>query len=66
MRSIATEIIPGMRKYMIHCHNLVHGDHDMMARFRIGHPAEVTTRVRPTGAEHAGPDLWDRERRLTA
>jgi Multicopper oxidase len=23
-------------KYMMHCHNLVHEDHDMMAQFRVG------------------------------
>ena len=23
-------------KYMIHCHNLVHEDHDMMTQFRVG------------------------------
>jgi hypothetical protein len=39
---------PHQGKYMIHSHNLVHGDHDMMAQFRTGHPTEVTTRVRPT------------------
>jgi spore coat protein A, manganese oxidase len=25
-------------KYMIHCHNLVHEDHDMMGQFRVGEP----------------------------
>jgi FtsP/CotA-like multicopper oxidase with cupredoxin domain len=23
-------------RYMIHCHNLVHEDHDMMVQFRVG------------------------------
>ena len=23
-------------RYMIHCHNLVHEDHDMMAQFEVG------------------------------
>jgi spore coat protein A len=27
---------PHVGKYMIHCHNLVHEDHDMMAQFRVG------------------------------
>jgi FtsP/CotA-like multicopper oxidase with cupredoxin domain len=27
---------PHQGKYMIHCHNLVHEDHDMMAQFRVG------------------------------
>ncbi len=25
----------GAGKYMVHCHNLVHEDHDMMAQFEI-------------------------------
>ncbi|MFG3685700.1 multicopper oxidase family protein [Micromonospora sp. NPDC047740] len=29
---------PHQGKYMIHCHNLVHEDHDMMAQFRVGPP----------------------------
>jgi FtsP/CotA-like multicopper oxidase with cupredoxin domain len=27
---------PRTGRYMIHCHNLVHEDHDMMAQFRVG------------------------------
>jgi FtsP/CotA-like multicopper oxidase with cupredoxin domain len=27
---------PHTGRYMIHCHNLVHEDHDMMAQFRVG------------------------------
>jgi spore coat protein A len=27
---------PHEGKYMIHCHNLVHEDHDMMSQFRVG------------------------------
>jgi FtsP/CotA-like multicopper oxidase with cupredoxin domain len=30
---------PHQGKYMIHCHNLVHEDHDMMAQFRVDPPA---------------------------
>ena len=26
---------PAAGKYMMHCHNLVHEDHDMMAQFEI-------------------------------
>jgi|GEM_PF-352744 len=29
----------GEGKYMIHCHNLVHEDHDMMVQFSAGNPA---------------------------
>ncbi len=28
----------GEGKYMMHCHNLVHEDHDMMAQFEIRNP----------------------------
>ena len=27
---------PHEGKYMIHCHNLVHEDHDMMTQYRVG------------------------------
>ena len=27
---------PEHGKYMIHCHNLSHEDHDMMAQFQVG------------------------------
>lgn len=29
---------PHQGKYMIHCHNMVHEDHDMMAQFEVGPP----------------------------
>ncbi len=29
-------------KYMIHCHNLVHEDHDMMSQFSVGLPSDPT------------------------
>ncbi|MDP9693816.1 UNVERIFIED_ORG: hypothetical protein J2X79_001368 [Arthrobacter globiformis] len=25
-------------RYMVHCHNLVHEDHDMMIQFAVGNP----------------------------
>jgi spore coat protein A len=33
-------------RYMMHCHNLVHEDHDMMGQFWVGGPAETT---KPSG-----------------
>ena len=27
---------PHRGKYMVHCHNLPHEDHDMMGQFRVG------------------------------
>jgi FtsP/CotA-like multicopper oxidase with cupredoxin domain len=37
---------PPQGKYMIHCHNLVHEDHDMMAQFRVGPPSTVDDPIR--------------------
>ena len=36
---------PQVGQYMMHCHNLVHEDHDMMVQFEVGTAA--TTRSRP-------------------
>jgi len=34
-------------RYMMHCHNLVHEDHDMMGQFWVGGPPESPT---PSGS----------------
>ena len=31
----------GRGKYMMHCHNLIHEDHDMMAQFEVVDPAQA-------------------------
>jgi FtsP/CotA-like multicopper oxidase with cupredoxin domain len=31
---------PHEGRYMVHCHNLPHEDHDMMSQFRVGDPAD--------------------------
>lgn len=31
---------PHQGRYMVHCHNLVHEDHDMMVQFRVGEPGD--------------------------
>lgn len=36
---VAVKFGPHTGRYMIHCHNLVHEDHDMMAQFRVGPPS---------------------------
>lgn len=48
---------PYKGKYMIHCHNLVHEDHDMMAQFEVGQggPAWNSDPAKPIS--QAGP-LW--------
>ena len=43
----------GRGKYMIHCHNLVHEDHDMMAQFEIRDANEVA----PDPLGERGPSL---------
>ncbi|HET7479643.1 MAG TPA: multicopper oxidase domain-containing protein [Rubrobacteraceae bacterium] len=49
---------PQKGKYMIHCHNLVHEDHDMMTQFEVGSdgPAWSSDPAKPTS--QAGP-LWE-------
>ena len=43
----------GEGKYMIHCHNLVHEDHDMMVQFSAGNPQrQRPRRVGPPGPGH--------------
>ena len=31
---------PHQGRYMVHCHNLVHEDHDMMAQYQVGESAD--------------------------
>jgi FtsP/CotA-like multicopper oxidase with cupredoxin domain len=33
---VITRFGPNIGKYMIHCHNIVHEDHDMMTQFEVG------------------------------
>ena len=42
----------GEGKYMIHCHNLTHEDHDMMVQFSAGNPADNN----PITSDPAVPD----------
>jgi len=42
----------GQGKYMIHCHNLTHEDHDMMVQFSAGNPADNN----PITSDPAVPD----------
>jgi spore coat protein A len=47
---------PHEGRYMIHCHNLVHEDHDMMAQFRVGR--EINDPIKSDPARRApGPAL---------
>ncbi|WP_367182187.1 S-layer homology domain-containing protein [uncultured Arthrobacter sp.] len=47
---------PHRGRYMVHCHNLPHEDHDMMVQFRVGaaelEPAEIDPNL-------AAPCYWD-------
>jgi spore coat protein A len=42
---------PRTGRYMIHCHNLVHEDHDMMGQFRVGPPSNVDDPIRADPAK---------------
>jgi FtsP/CotA-like multicopper oxidase with cupredoxin domain len=41
---------PHRGKYMIHCHNLPHEDHDMMSQFSVGLAAGAVDENDPIGA----------------
>ena len=42
-------------KYMMHCHNLVHEDHDMMAQFEVGSGGDDPILADPARAQPAPP-----------
>ena len=46
---------PHEGKYMVHCHNLPHEDHDMMSQFRVGPPKNPDPND-PIEAAHCTPD----------
>ncbi|MHA7154138.1 multicopper oxidase family protein [Arthrobacter sp. TMN-50] len=47
---------PHKGRYMIHCHNLPHEDHDMMVQFRVGLDENT---VDPNDPLTAAPASWD-------
>jgi FtsP/CotA-like multicopper oxidase with cupredoxin domain len=47
---------PHRGKYMVHCHNLPHEDHDMMHQFSVG---LKDGDVDPNDPIHADPAVWD-------
>lgn len=47
---------PHQGRYMIHCHNLPHEDHDMMVQFSVG-PTPVG--IDPNDPMTAAPAVWD-------
>jgi FtsP/CotA-like multicopper oxidase with cupredoxin domain len=46
-------------RYMIHCHNLVHEDHDMMAQYRVGTNPFDDDPNDPIGAARPEWDEWE-------
>ena len=48
---------PHRGRYMIHCHNTVHEDHDMMAQYRVG-PADDVDEI-TNNPITAAPAQWD-------
>lgn len=49
---------PHQGKYMIHCHNVVHEDHDMMAQFEVGPPGAGTSPLSVPPRALPAPDLF--------
>ncbi|HET6654198.1 MAG TPA: multicopper oxidase domain-containing protein [Nocardioides sp.] len=47
---------PHRGRYMIHCHNLPHEDHDMMVQFSVGLAADAVDPHDPIGADPASRD----------
>jgi hypothetical protein len=51
---------PHLGRYMMHCHNLVHEDHDMMVQFEVGtgghHPIDADRPRRGPGPELRGDE----------
>jgi spore coat protein A len=47
----------GKGRYMMHCHNLPHEDHDMMVQFEVGSNGPDPLSVRAMGTSQMGP-LW--------
>jgi hypothetical protein len=43
-------------RYMVHCHNLPHEDHDMMGQFSVGLPAGAVDVNDPITADPCWPD----------
>ncbi len=52
---------PHKGRYMVHCHNLVHEDHDMMHQFEVGEGGEDPIKTDPAKPlSQAGP-LWEKK-----
>jgi FtsP/CotA-like multicopper oxidase with cupredoxin domain len=55
---VLMKFTPHEGMYMMHCHNLPHEDHDMMAQFRVGLGPDDIDVNHPI---HADPAKWDNE-----
>ncbi|NJO43096.1 MAG: multicopper oxidase domain-containing protein [Cyanobacteria bacterium CRU_2_1] len=53
---VVAKFAPHRGKYMMHCHNIVHEDHDMMTQFEIGKggPDPLSDRAKPLPAPSLG------------
>ena len=49
---------PHKGRYMIHCHNLVHEDHDMMAQFEVGAGGDDPIASAPARPTSEAPPLY--------
>jgi hypothetical protein len=53
--------VKNVGKYMVHCHNLVHEDHDMMHQFSVGLAAGATDLNDPIKADPCVDESSTRE-----
>jgi len=53
---VVAKFAPHRGKYMMHCHNIVHEDHDMMTQFEVGKggPDPLSDRAKPLPAPTLG------------
>ncbi|HEY9609146.1 multicopper oxidase family protein [Allocoleopsis sp.] len=51
---VVAKFAPHRGKYMMHCHNIVHEDHDMMTQFEVGKagPSPLCDPAKPLPPEH--------------
>ena len=55
---VITQFGPQAGKYMIHCHNLSHEDHDMIGQFTVGALAPITPAPAQPGPV---PEFWSHD-----
>jgi FtsP/CotA-like multicopper oxidase with cupredoxin domain len=54
---------PREGRYMIHCHNVTHEDHDMMVAYEVGRGGPDPATAAPPGQASEAPPLFKRRKR---